>query len=270
MQFPLQVTQAITIRDGNGNLVISIGPGPDMWVYGQNNAMHLTPSSTIPFPFGTSTATIEFYKSVNYTPTLVYQPASISGTQYSGQGAQSVLLTMQSGVFNPGTYKDYSNIILTDEGYTLFATFTSVSAPNLKIDADGTFGIQHKGIVVSPYFSVDDDGLGGTWRNLVLQNGWANVGGGFANCQYKMMADGYVGFRGNMSGGVKVDGTVLFNVPVAYRSKYPKQCVVRTESNNPTFLNIRVDNGNVEVYNMPTGNVICLDDLRFPALVDFV
>lgn len=268
MQFPMQVTQAIVIRDNNGNLVISIGPTADIWVYGQTNAIHMTPRSAISSIPVNNDAAIEFYRSTNYIADLNFPPSAIVGRRVSGTNLGNTI-DMTSG---HNTGQSYSVMTCYEDGFHV-STYPTGGAAVMELSSSLINYNLGYGVEVRPYIHTQFN-----WSSsgLVLLNGWTNVGPPYSNVQFRIMADGCTKIRGSIQGGVKVDGTALFNIPLLEaRPKYSKQLPVRTEaSGNQSFVLIigggfgLPNAGDVLIYNMPVGNVITLDNIDFPSLAD--
>jgi hypothetical protein len=105
-----------------------------------------------------------------------------------------------------------------------------------------------------------------TWINATLQNGWTNVGAGFANVSHRLMPDGTVLLRGAANAGTLADGTVLFTLPSGYRPTtivvFPVQVI-----GAPAQSRIRIQtNGVVDIFSMTGGTTLRLDSVRFPVI----
>lgn len=254
MQFPIQVVSGIAIRDANNNLVIQIGPGPDVWIYGQSNAIHLTPTSTAPSAFE---AAIEFYQSTAYVPNPGSPASYVNGGNFLGPDA--VAIEISSGQVATG---QRGHLLLGPYSFFLTSdTATASPTPNRYVRASSFDSEAGHGVYVRPFFEVDDQG----WRAPVYQNGWANNGGGVYEIgKYRMMPDGTVEMMGFIVGGVIVNGTIMFNLPAGLRPA--KDHIFACSNGNATgsFAAVTAA-GNVSCFGVPSAVAgIMLDNVRFP------
>jgi hypothetical protein len=92
------------------------------------------------------------------------------------------------------------------------------------------------------------------WIRPTLQNGWSNLGGGYADIGYYKDEFGVVHIHGFLTGGVETSGTTIFVLPVGYRPNKNMYygCVSMSDTNEYFAGYIRVEsNGNVKT----SGNI---------------
>lgn len=156
----------------------------------------------------------------------------------------------------------------------LVITPNSLSAPsNFSVFSNGNFSFNS---IISGTAIVYDQTSGflyyspnanlGTipgWQDAVLQNGWVNIGLGFANAGFRVMPDGTVQLRGTVGSGTSTDNTVLFTLPANMRPGHALEIPVKAAPiAGMAWLQVHTD-GNVLVENMSGATNISLDGCRF-------
>lgn len=99
------------------------------------------------------------------------------------------------------------------------------------------------------------------WNNLPLAGAWAVD---VETPQYKLMPDGTVAFRGNMTGGATANGTTIANVPAGYRPPTNQRFITAEKQTGLAWRHVAIDTAGVmRVWNATTAH-ICLDGVRYP------
>lgn len=157
---------------------------------------------------------------VNRDGTAEFNSVTVRGTVESvGPNNTSYLDNGGLGVrANDNTIETFIQNGLIETGY-----YTVSKNLQLQLDAD-SFGVRWYGSGVPGLdyqFEFDSGGylkiLGQNWVNFTFQNGWANWGGGYGGCQYRLDALGWVNLRGVAAPGTLAAGTVITTLPVGYR-----------------------------------------------------
>lgn len=187
MQFPMQITQTLIIRNAAGRIIIQIGPTPDLWIYGQGTSyIHLFVDFTDPvIDFNdTSNRRYRIWADSSAPASLTIEPFPtntragiyvLAGDVVTGNNDGIVLRSRQAGA--PGAGLDGNTGFLK-----AYANFTTLE-----------------------------------WLPMALLNGWFNNGGGYAPAQYRMLPDGTVQFEGVIKPGTTANGTVIGTFPAGYR-----------------------------------------------------
>jgi hypothetical protein len=108
------------------------------------------------------------------------------------------------------------------------------------------------------------------WHNAVLQNAWTSVGvAPFNAVSYRLMPDNTVRLRGVATGGAIGAGTIVFNLPGAYRPANRKQFPITLNAGTTLTAVCQVIEvggagaGNVTIYGVPAANAIVFDEISF-------
>lgn len=101
------------------------------------------------------------------------------------------------------------------------------------------------------------------WTAVTFAANWSNLGGGFHNCEFKMVGD-FVVLRGCAKTAAGA-GATIFTLPVGYRPAANEHIAV--ENNNAFgFLAIGTD-GKVNPNAVPAaGGYVFLDNVRIPVV----
>lgn len=196
MDFPLQVTQSIIIRDSNGNLIIKIGPQPVI------DVMAPPPSQAkIEIAIeGTTESTLSFWDP--------------DGRRYSifGDSTPPPTLTMQQDTLIASGCAVH--IINSDNASGIGAIFLQAKTnDNSGAILDGVDNYLHKGRfdIGGNTYQVEQ------FTNLALLAGWTNFGGGYPPLRFLKLPDGMLQIEGTIRPGTTVDGTTVAVLPVGYR-----------------------------------------------------
>jgi len=108
-----------------------------------------------------------------------------------------------------------------------------------------------------------------SWQNASLQNGWVGYSANYT-LQYRKNRLGNIEFRGLIKNGVLTDGTIIANLPIGYRPTTPFSPIIyipATDINNRYIAHAQIvidTNGDVKLYNAPTGTVqLSFDSIFF-------
>lgn len=183
-------------------------------------------------------------------------PASIVFKDLSGGGAEPAIINSQviddamSIDLSSGVGSGSASSAIFMNAVQLVLSYEDTFAPNfglsrLYFHADGIF-------TEGNYLSVLNEG----WQAPSFQNGWGNLGGTNEVAGFRLFADGWVRFRGTIIGGTKTDGTVLFNIPAAYRPAKDKVmpfALISSGATSPAIqLRVSASTGNVTVFGVST------------------
>jgi hypothetical protein len=102
------------------------------------------------------------------------------------------------------------------------------------------------------------------WNVVALQNLWTTAGvAAFDDPAFKRDVTGRLWMRGAASGGTKVDGTLLFTLPVGHRPASLKQINVSGDvAGTSPKIQVETD-GEVRIYHMGASNAFVLDEVSF-------
>lgn len=147
-------------------------------------------------------------------------------TSYESGGGDSYA-TLDSGTVSINSYNDLIHTIL-QQGLISFTENDYVGSL-FEMNMDGELGVNFRSVSVlrrgiwnglNGFFYAGQLGAGLTfekedWNALGFAAGWANTGGVYNTCQYKLGPDGIVHLRGMMQGPAVPNGTLIAGFPVA-------------------------------------------------------
>lgn len=244
VSFPQQFVQAISIRDTNGNLIIQIGPSPDIKI------MAPPPSQSM----------IEFNADSTTTFMVIKGETGIEWNVFADDSSPPTLEISQFPVPNSGCALfliQSSSPAPADDGAIFMQARAPESGSARGVIFDGRDGFIKIGAFSIPTIVYE------TWTAATLQNGWTNFGGGYAPLQFKMLPHGFVHLEGTIKPGVTVDGTTVTTLPAGYRPPFLTRRVPITEKGIAMMADIQAD-GQVKVINTAGATTVsfCCD---FPA-----
>jgi hypothetical protein len=195
MEFPLQVTTEIIIRDVNGNIIVHIGPTPQVVV-------QAAPPSLASLEMSVNGVDADF---------TMTDPAGRQYTFFADAALPATLTLQQSPVFANGCALHIINSNNPKGTGAIYLQGKDNDNSGVLLDAADNY--LHKGAfdIGAHTYQVE------TYQNLALQAGWTNFGGGYAPLRYLKLPDGMLYVEGTIQPGVRANGTVIANLPVGYR-----------------------------------------------------
>jgi hypothetical protein len=252
-------------------------------------------SNTIPFPFivvdpttgnpifvidstgahvVSSVTGIDLIQGTGGPPPAVLQFSDLSGAngdpaQISSQlssGGMSMFL--ESGQGSTGADAGGSSFLYlgTDQAVLQYQDVTGTPSGSARVTCD------YNGVFVSGSSNTGTNYLsyqGEAWNALSYQNGWADLGGSDETGAFRLDACGWVNFKGTIIGGTKTDGTVVANIPAAYRPAKNKVMPIALISGGATSpavqFRLSASTGNLTCFGISattTGN-LSLEGMRY-------
>lgn len=253
MQFPQPIVNQLTIFGSDNLPDVTIGTGPNIRFYdGTSLIVEITATPT-PRILVQDTVGDELRLFVSGVPVIQFEIASF------GIASETSIAMGTSGS------QAYFRLFFVGNISSSFVQLCLVE------DATGAGFVQ-----VNKAILATDPALPGnptdieTWHAVTYQNGWTNIGGAFGTVAYRLMPDGTTLLRGvslwDGVAGHKVDGTVIFNLPAAYRPTSAVQIPVSTDVAGVTPNLQILTNGNVTITKLGAGNIIAFDGVRLPTL----
>lgn len=171
-------------------------------------------------------------------------------------GLGGLALDLWSGFDVNTPTSEHSRVLISDNQLFMYHSDTSGS---LAGGAQMLFLKDH--IEVQKFMQV----MGSTWVDSTLQNLWTND----ATAEKMgtiLNPDGSVLFRGTITGGTRADGTIIANIPAAYRPAKPKAFPVA--ANGTTGPRCRINtNGDIQIFGtIAAGAVISFDGCGYSLL----
>lgn len=236
VQFPNPIVSQLTVSDGIGDTItINSGPPP------QINLVDSAGDSILLRAFGSGSRIQVTNASGNF---ISIESSGSSATEPSQSWVNAATGASFFISFDGAAFATPTMVQRVSNGaWTILGDLNNYKILN-SAETDGIVFDPATKAFLSYHSSATE-----TWHTITLQNGWVARGVSWSTPSYRLMPDGTVALKGQMSGGTTADGTKIGTLPVGYRppedDNYP---ITSFTGSNDAILEVQ-PNGDMFIFN---------------------